>query len=80
MTRPPSYPWHICGVGAIGGLWANALADQCLSVTLLLKDAAHLAQYQELGGVRVTDGEYQSFLQPEALVPGNLLDTKIKHL
>ena len=80
MTRPPSYPWHICGVGAIGGLWANALADQCLSVTLLLKDAAHLAQYQELGGVRVTDGEYLSFLQPEALVPSNLLDTKIKHL
>ena len=80
MTRPPSYPWHICGVGAIGSLWASALTHQGFHVTLLLKDAAQLAQYQKLGGVRVTEGEYLSFVKAEALVPSNRLDTKIKHL
>ncbi len=49
-------------------------------VTLLLKDAAQLAQYQKFGGVRVTEGEYLSFVKAEALVPSNRLDTKIKHL
>ena len=80
MNPLSSYPWHICGVGAIGGLWASALTHQKLSVTLLLKDTAQLAQYQELGGLQVTEGESLSFVQPEALVPSNLLNTKIKHL
>ena len=80
MTRPPSYPWHICGVGAIGSLWASALTHRGFQVTLLLKDAAQLAQYQKFGGVRVTEGEYLSFVKAEALVPSNRLDTKIKHL
>ena len=80
MTRPPSYPWHICGVGAIGSLWASALTHRGFQVTLLLKDAAQLAQYQKFGGVRVTEGEYLSFVKAEALVPSNRLDTKIQHL
>jgi 2-dehydropantoate 2-reductase len=56
------------------------LTHQGFHVTLLLKDAAQLAQYQKLGGVRVTEGEYLSFVKAEALVPSNRLDTKIKHL
>ena len=80
MTRPPSYPWHICGVGAIGSLWASALTHRGFRVTLLLKDAAQLAQYQAAGGIRVTEDEDLSFVKAEALVPSNRLDTKIKHL
>ena len=80
MTRPPSYPWHICGVGAIGSLWASALTHRGFRVTLLLKDAAQLAQYQAAGGVRVSEDEDLSFVKAEALVPSNRLDTKIKHL
>ncbi len=80
MTRPPSYPWHICGVGAIGSLWASALTHRGFRVTLLLKDAAQLAQYQAAGGIRVSEDEDLSFVKAEALVPSNRLDTKIKHL
>ena len=80
MTRPPSYPWHICGVGAIGSLWASALTHRGFRVTLLLKDAAQLAQYQAAGGIRVSEDENLSFVKAEALVPSNRLDTKIKHL
>jgi 2-dehydropantoate 2-reductase len=80
MTRPPSYPWHICGVGAIGSLWASALTHRGFHVTLLLKDAAQLAQYQAAGGIRVSEDEDLSFVKAEALVPSNRLDTKIKHL
>ena len=80
MTRPPSYPWHICGVGAIGSLWASALTHHGFRVTLLLKDAAQLAQYQVAGGIRVLEDEYQVYIQPEAFIPISPTYEKIQHL
>ena len=80
MTRLSSYPWHICGVGAIGSLWASALTHRGFRVTLLLKDAAQLAQYQTLGGVNVLEDDCLSVIQPEALVPSSPVDAKIQHL
>jgi 2-dehydropantoate 2-reductase len=80
MTRPPSYPWHICGVGAIGSLWASALSHRGFPVTLLLKDAAQLAQYQAAGGIRVLEDEYQVCIQPEAFIPISPTYEKIQHL
>ena len=80
MTRPPSYPWHICGVGAIGSLWASALTHRGFHVTLLLKDAAQLAQYQVAGGIRVLEDEYQVCIQPKAFIPISPTYEKIQHL
>ena len=80
MTRPPSYPWHICGVGAIGSLWASALTHRGFQVTLLLKDAAQLAQYQVAGGIRVLEDEYQVCIQPKAFIPISPTYEKIQHL
>jgi 2-dehydropantoate 2-reductase len=56
------------------------LTHRGFRVTLLLKDAAQLAQYQAAGGIRVSEDEDLSFVKAEALVPSNRLDTKIKHL
>ena len=80
MTRLSSYPWHICGVGSIGSLWASALNDQGLGVTLLLKDAAQLAQYHAAGGIRVLDEDGQICIQPEAFTPSTPTYEKIQHL
>ena len=80
MTRLSSYPWHICGVGAIGSLWASALTHRGFRVTLLLKDAAQLAQYQAAGGIRVLEDEDQVCIQPEAFIPTGPTYEKIQHL
>ena len=80
MTRLSSYPWHICGVGAIGSLWASALTRRGLNVALLLKDAAQLAQYQAAGGIRVLEDEDQVCIQPEAFIPTGPTYEKIQHL
>jgi 2-dehydropantoate 2-reductase len=80
MTRLSSYPWHICGVGAIGSLWASALTHRGFSVTLLLKNTSQLGQYQALGGIKVLEDDCLSVVQPEAWVPSNPVDVKIQHL
>jgi 2-dehydropantoate 2-reductase len=80
MTRLSSYPWHICGVGAIGSLWASTLTRRGLNVALLLKDAAQLAQYQAAGGIRVLEDEDQVCIQPEAFIPISPTYEKIQHL
>jgi len=85
MTSLSSYPWHICGAGAIGSLWASALASHGANVTLLLKDTAQLAQYQAAGGVRLLEGDEQTHIKPDALIPNsravvNHHPQKIKHL
>ena len=80
MNPLSSYPWHICGVGAIGGLWASALTHKNLSVTLLLKDALQLAQYQAADGIHVLQDETQTRVNPLALIPSSAGNEKIKHL
>ncbi|PVZ16140.1 MULTISPECIES: putative 2-dehydropantoate 2-reductase [unclassified Pseudomonas] len=48
--------WHVLGAGSLGGLWACRLAQAKLPVTLLLRDAGRVAQYQRAGGLRLIDG------------------------
>ncbi|MDB9973172.1 2-dehydropantoate 2-reductase [Oceanospirillaceae bacterium] len=85
MTHLSSYPWHICGVGAIGSLWASALIERGVPVTLLLKDTVQLEQYTGAGGINVWDQQCNTHTQPVAFIPSNLTPsnsnlTKIKHL
>ena len=85
MTHLSSYPWHICGVGAIGSLWASALMTHGLPVTLLLKDEHQLEQYVAAGGINVWDQACNTHVQPIAYIPSDLTPNnptpeKIKHL
>jgi 2-dehydropantoate 2-reductase len=83
MTSLSSYPWHVCGVGAIGSLWASVLATHGSTVTLLLKDPAQLAQYQVAGGVRLLEEDCKIHIQPQAFIPSSYpkySHEKIKHL
>ncbi|WP_443642047.1 2-dehydropantoate 2-reductase [Candidatus Njordibacter sp. Uisw_039] len=80
MTRLSSYPWHICGVGAIGSLWASALTTHGSTVTLLLKGKTQLAQYQAAGGVNVLSDDVHTCIHPKAFIPHSPPTEKIKHL
>ncbi|MDC9720356.1 MAG: 2-dehydropantoate 2-reductase [Gammaproteobacteria bacterium] len=80
MTRLSSYPWHICGVGAIGSLWASALTTLGSPVSLLLKDDTQLTQYQKAGGVRLLEGDTQTHIKLEAYTPNSPPLKHIKHL
>jgi len=80
MTSLSSYPWHICGVGAIGSLWASALITRGSNVTLLLRDADQLTQYQTAGGVNLLEDDDQIHTQPNAVTPSNPPHEQIKHM
>ena len=80
MTRLSSYPWHICGVGAIGSLWASALSARGSKVTLLLRDADQLTQYQAAGGINLLEDDRKVHSQPDALIPDTLAHEPIKHM
>ncbi|MEM1112329.1 MAG: 2-dehydropantoate 2-reductase [Pseudomonadota bacterium] len=75
--------WHILGAGAIGSLCAAALCRTGHKVTLLLKNASALSQYQTAGGLRFEDiGGHQARLSVEAEVAGSGddKDQAIRHL
>jgi len=80
MTRLSSYPWHICGVGAIGSLWASALMKRGVTVTLLLKDTHQLDQYLATGGIHVLEDQCQTHTNPLAFIPNKPPVETIKHL
>ena len=80
MTSLSSYPWHICGVGAIGSLWANTLITRGSNVTLLLRDTDQLTQYQTAGGVNLLEDDGQIHTQPNALIPNSPPREQIKHM
>ena len=80
MTRLSSYPWHICGVGAIGSLWASALNARGSKVTLLLRDADQLTQYQAAGGINLLEDDQKVHSQPNALIPDTPPHEPIKHM
>jgi len=80
MTSLSSYPWHICGVGAIGSLWASTLIARGSKVTLLLRDTDQLTQYQTAGGVNLLEDDGQIHTQPNALIPNSPPHGKIKHM
>ncbi|NVK44145.1 MAG: 2-dehydropantoate 2-reductase [Oceanospirillaceae bacterium] len=46
--------WTILGAGAIGCLWGASLQQAGLDVTLILRDAARLQQFRQIGGIRLT--------------------------
>ena len=85
MTSLSSYPWHICGVGAIGSLWASTLTTHGSAVTLLLKDAVQLAQYHAADGVQLLEDDCKIHTQPQAFIPSSYSNPnnpreKINHL
>ena len=80
MTRLSSYPWHICGAGAIGSLWASALSACGSKVTLLLRDADQLAQYQAAGGINLLEDDRNIHSQPNALIPDARPYESIRHM
>ena len=80
MTSLSSYPWHICGVGAIGSLWASTLITRGSNVTLLLRDTDQLTQYQTAGGVNLLEDDGQIHTQPNALIPNSPPHEQIKHM
>lgn len=49
--------WHVLGAGALGSVFATAMAAAGLPVTLLLRDAAALAEYRRQGGLTVKRDE-----------------------
>lgn len=52
--------WTILGAGAIGCLWGASLQQAGLDVTLILRDASRLQQFEKVGGIRLTrDGAEQ---------------------
>lgn len=46
--------WTILGAGAIGCLWGASLQQAGLDVTLILRAAARLQQFQQIGGIRLS--------------------------
>lgn len=51
--------WHVLGTGAMGCLWAVRLwqhAPLHQRVTLLLRDAAHMAAYRQCAGITLEEG------------------------
>jgi 2-dehydropantoate 2-reductase len=44
--------WHVLGAGSLGMLWAGRLAANGLPTTLILRDAAQLSAYQQVGKIR----------------------------
>ena len=82
MTQQSSYPWHICGVGAIGGLWASSFAANGVPVCLLLKDEEQLQDYHNIGGIDLQQDHQVFSASPKAYaISKKRSDTRdIKHL
>lgn len=57
--------WHILGAGSLGTLWATRLARAGYPVTLLLRNAQRLADYQAAGGLTLVEaGHSQRYALP----------------
>lgn len=59
---PDRTPWHILGAGSLGTLWAVRLARAGVPVRLVLRNAPRLAQYQQLGGLTLVEGNTETRL------------------
>lgn len=65
-------PWHILGVGSVGGLFAARLTACAIPVTLVLRDDAALTRYHAAGGLRVSGpGDAHAHAQPPATAIAN---------
>lgn len=47
--------WHVLGGGSLGGLWAARLSRAGLPVRLILRSRARLDDYQQAGGLTLTE-------------------------
>lgn len=47
--------WHVLGAGSLGILWASRLARAGQPVRLILRNAQRLAEYQDAGGLELTE-------------------------
>lgn len=65
-------PWHILGVGSVGGLFAARLTACAIPVTLFLRDDAALTRYHAANGLRVSGpGDAHMHAQPPAIAIAN---------
>ncbi|TWI58490.1 2-dehydropantoate 2-reductase [Pseudomonas duriflava] len=49
--------WHILGAGSLGGLWGARLFRAGIPVRLIFRDRVRLAQYRQVGGLRLREGD-----------------------
>ncbi|WP_339511290.1 putative 2-dehydropantoate 2-reductase [Pseudomonas sp. RL_15y_Pfl2_60] len=49
--------WHVLGAGSLGSLWAARLFRSGCDVELILRSRQRLAQYQQAGGLTLTENE-----------------------
>jgi len=60
--------WHVLGAGSLGILWASRLARAGQSAQLILRNSQRLADYQNAGGLRLTEnGRTQLYKIPAEL-------------
>lgn len=76
--------WHILGAGAIGGLWACRARQNHQPVTLVLKGAEQLAEYQSRAGLGLrdltTEAKAAADCVPVTAVCPDHIDRPIDHL
>ena len=82
MTCLSSSSWHICGVGAIGSLWASAMVQNDIQLRLLLKDAKQLSAYENAGGITLANASNQMTLHsnPKAYITDKAPKDPIQNL
>ncbi|MDP6968882.1 MAG: 2-dehydropantoate 2-reductase [Gammaproteobacteria bacterium] len=78
MNKNQQQPWHILGAGAIGCLWAHAMQQWQLDVTILTRNKQQHQQLQTQG-IQLTDGKVTYTSRPASLYPG-LGGAKISNL
>lgn len=50
-----SSTWHVLGAGSLGGLWATRLFRAGVPLSLILRNAQRLSDYQDAGGLTLTE-------------------------
>lgn len=70
--------WHILGAGSLGGLWAARLWRAGISVRLIMRNAARLAEYHAQAGLHFSEQGHVQVLP----IPAQLSDSPepISHL
>ncbi|MEH6550448.1 MAG: 2-dehydropantoate 2-reductase [Pseudomonadales bacterium] len=66
--------WYILGAGAIGSLWGVSWVKQHAKPVLLLRDEAHIVQYQQAGGISLHEDDGLHFYPLDAGYAGQEIE------